>query len=83
MQVKFNPISATVGKRGYKVNSSTFKIKLKRKKTMKVKNLINYLESVNKNSDVCIQTKEGIFKIKVIEESVDADYNEIYLKNEQ
>ena len=30
MQVKFNPISATVGKRGYKVNSSTFKIKLKR-----------------------------------------------------
>ena len=83
MQVKFNPISATVGKRGYKVNSSTFKIKLKRKKTMKVKNLINYLESVNKNSDVCIQTKEGIFKIKVIEESVDADYNEIYLKNEE
>ena len=31
MQVKFNPISATVGKRGYKVNSSTFKIKLKKK----------------------------------------------------
>ena len=50
---------------------------------MKVKNLINYLESVNKNSDVCNQTKEGIFKIKVIEESVDADYNEIYLKNEE
>ena len=50
---------------------------------MKVKNLINYLESVDQNSDVCIQTKEGIFKIKVIEESVDADYNEIYLKNEE
>ena len=50
---------------------------------MKVKNLINYLESVDKNSDVCIQTKQGIFKIKVIEESVDADYNEIYLKNEE
>ena len=31
MQVKFNPISATVGKRGYKINSSTFKIKLKKK----------------------------------------------------
>tara|TARA_R100000329_G_scaffold17227_1_gene17420 strand:- start:349 stop:519 length:171 start_codon:yes stop_codon:yes gene_type:complete len=50
---------------------------------MKVKNLINYLESVDKNATVCIQTKEGIFKIRVIEESVDADYNEIYLKNHE
>ena len=30
-QLQFYPISATVGKRGYKVISSTFKIKLKKK----------------------------------------------------
>ena len=29
MQVKFNPISGVVGKWGYKVNNTTFKIKLK------------------------------------------------------
>ena len=50
---------------------------------MKVKNLINYLESIDKNAVVCIQTEQGIFKIKAIEESVDADYNEIYLKNQE
>ena len=30
-QLQFNPISSVVGKRGYKVNNTTFKIKLKKK----------------------------------------------------
>ena len=55
MQVKFNPISGVVGKWGYKVNDTIFKIKLKKKgnkmkiKTTEIQNNINpkYYEIYN------------------------------------
>ena len=48
---------------------------------MKVKNLIEYLTSVDPNLEVCIETNQGIFKTKRIFESCDADYSEIYLSS--
>ena len=36
---------------------------------MKVKDLIEYLTSVDSNLDVCIETNQGIFKTKGIYES--------------
>tara|TARA_R100001163_G_scaffold60755_1_gene50259 strand:- start:348 stop:668 length:321 start_codon:yes stop_codon:yes gene_type:complete len=48
---------------------------------MKVKDLIEYLTSVDINLEVCIETNQGIFKTKRIYESCDADYSEIYLSS--
>ena len=48
---------------------------------MKVKDLIEYLTSVDSNLEVCIETNQGIFKTKGIYESCDADYPEIYLSS--
>ena len=64
MQVKFNPISAIVGKWGYKVNDSTFKIKLE-KKGNKMKYTIKQLVEFAKNEEFefMFATEEQLDKV--------------------
>ena len=63
MQVKFNPISAIVGKWGYKVDNSTFKIKLeKEKRRMTDLEKLEYIhttlqEQWNINNDSYLEVK--------------------------
>ena len=46
---------------------------------MKVKELIKILQELDPNSKAMIKTELGIQEVEQVQESVDADYDEIYI----
>ena len=46
---------------------------------MTVKELIKILQELDPNSKAMIKTKLGIQEVEQVQESVDADYDEIYI----
>ena len=49
---------------------------------MNVKELIKILQEVDPNSKAMIETEKGVQEVELVQESVDADYNEIYIMGE-
>ncbi len=50
---------------------------------MKVKELIKILQELDPNNKAMIETKEGIQEVEKVQESVDADYDEIYIMGDK
>ena len=50
---------------------------------MKVKELIKILQELDPNNKAMIETKEGIQEVVQVSESVDADYDEIYIMGDK
>ena len=49
---------------------------------MKVTELIKILQEGDPNSKAMIETEKGVQEVEQVQESVDADYNEIYIMGE-
>lgn len=50
---------------------------------MTVKELIKILQELDQSSKVMIDTDAGIEEVKQVSESVDADYDEIYIMGDK
>ena len=50
---------------------------------MKVTELIKILQEVDPNRKAMIETEKGVQEVEQVQESVDADYNEIYIMGER
>ena len=46
---------------------------------MNVTELIKILQEVDPNSVAMIETEKGVQEVELVQESADADYNEIYI----
>tara|TARA_B100000900_G_C20392395_1_gene639154 strand:- start:71 stop:238 length:168 start_codon:yes stop_codon:yes gene_type:complete len=52
-------------------------------KIMTIKELIKILQELDPNSKAMIDTDAGIEEVKQVSESIDADYNEIYIMGDK
>ncbi len=50
---------------------------------MTIKELIKILQELDPNSKAMIDTDAGIEEVKQVSESIDADYNEIYIMGDK